>query len=122
MFLLARECDLTIQTLQSLGNGRKIRFQIDGFDGAAILLSVSAPCYRLAGFLVGGATTLGFAFIPELLAFSQGKFNFYFTVLEIHPCRDQRQALLLSLADQPADFFSVHEKLPRTQRSVIKDV
>ena len=77
---------------------------------------------RFPGFAVGGAPTLGFAFVPELLAFSQGKLNLYATVLEIHAGRDQGQAALLGFADELANFFAVHEQLTGPQRRMIKDV
>ncbi len=84
------------------------------------LLLPASDCFP--SFFVGRPSPLGFAFIPELLAFGEGQFNFYFAVLEVHADGDQRQSLLLGFADQLADFFFVHEQLAGAERGVVVNV
>ena len=52
-----------------------------------------------SGFAVGGAAAFGFAFVPKLLAFSEGEFHFYPAVFEVQAGRDESKPLLLRLAD-----------------------
>ena len=91
-------------------------------DGGATRLGFPASADGISGFFVGGAAAFGFAFIPELFAFGQGQFDFYFAILEIHADGDQRQSLLLGFADQLADFFFVHEQLAGAEWSVVVHV
>src|ERR1700726_3662687 len=56
-------------------------------------------------FFIRRSPPLRLPLIPQLLAFSQRQLNLYFAVLEVHPHRNQRQSLLLRLADQLLDFF-----------------
>src|SRR5450755_2911601 len=78
-----------------------------------------APGDRLAGFLVGSAAALGFAFIPLLFALGQGKLNFDFSVLEVHASGNQGQALLLGLADELANFFFVDQQFSGAQSGMV---
>src|SRR5579859_274464 len=77
---------------------------------------------RLSGFLVRGPTTFGFPLIPELFTLGECKFYFHSTIFEVHARRNQRQTLLLGLADQLTDLFFVHQQLPGPERGVIVDV
>jgi len=58
-------------------------------DRAGVSVALAAAGDSFARFLICGPAALGFAFIPELLAFGQGQFNFYFTVLEVQAGGDQ---------------------------------
>ena len=91
-------------------------------EGAPSCLALSRSRDRFSRFLVRGLAAFSFTLVPQLLAFGQRDFNFYFTVLEIHPGGDQSQSTLLRLADQLADLFFMHQQLARAQRGVIKDV
>jgi hypothetical protein len=77
---------------------------------------------RVSRFFVRRPTPLRLPFIPELLALGQRELHFYFAALEVHPHRDQRQSLLLSLADQLADFFFVHEQFAGAEGGVVVHV
>ena|SRR5579862_6672350 len=89
---------------------------------AACLLSVPSSRNRLARFFIGRASALRLTLIPKLFAFCQRKFNLYSTIFEIHPRRNEREPLLLRLADQLADLFPMHEQFSSAQRSMIKDI
>src|SRR5579864_2270343 len=65
---------------------------------------------------------LRFTLVPELLALGQSQLHFDSPILEVHSSWNQRQALLLRLADQLANFFAMHQQLSRAQGSMIKDV
>src|SRR5580704_9953391 len=73
-------------------------------------------------FFVRRASALGFALVPQLLAFGQREFDFYSAVLEVHPGGNESQTLLLGLADQLADFFLVYQQLASAQRCVVENV
>ena len=77
---------------------------------------------RFPCLAIGGSPPLGLAFVPKLLSLCQRKLNFHFAVLEIHPGGDERQAPLLRLADQLANFVFTHQELAGPQGSVIEDV
>ena len=62
-----------------------------------------------AGFPISGAAAFSFTFIPELFAFRKCEFDLYFTVLEIHSGGDKREAALLGLAYEFANFLFVHQ-------------
>src|ERR1039458_4314721 len=72
-----------------------------------------------AGFLVGGATALGLALVPELFALGQGEFDFDFAILEIHAGGDQSESLLLGLANELANFFFVKQKFAGAENGMI---
>ena len=83
---------------------------------------LSAAANGFPGFFVGGTAALGFALIPELFTFGEGKFYFHSAVLEVHSRRNQRKSLLLGLSDQLANLFGVGKQFSSAQRSMIKDV
>ena len=85
-------------------------------------LTLSRSCDRFSRFFVRSIAPLGFAFIPELLAFGQRYLNLYFTVLEVHPGGDECQPALLGFADQLADLFFMYQELAGAQGRVVKDV
>jgi hypothetical protein len=130
VLLLTRRRDLPIQSLQGFVDCGPIRFEVYGFDlevtgpfdGPLFLLPVSSPRHSFARFLIRRPPALGLALIPKLFAFCERKFNLYPTVLEIHPRRNERESLLLCLANQLADLLPVHQQLPGSQRSMIKNV
>src|SRR4051812_6403034 len=72
----------------------------------------------LARFFVRRSPLLGFAFIPELLAFGEGDLAFYFAILEVEARRDERQSLHLHLPDKLPQLVFVDKQLARPQRRV----
>ena len=83
-------------------------------------LGFSAAGDGFAGFFVGGAAALGFALVPLLFAAGDGEFDFHFAAFEVHARGNQRQAALLSLAEQFADFFAVREQFSRAKRGMVR--
>src|SRR5713226_4054967 len=78
-----------------------------------LFLPRSRDCFsRLA---VGGSAAFGFALVPELPTFGQGKLQLHSAVLEVHADGNQSKTLLLGLADQFADLFSVDQQFPGPQ-------
>ena len=63
------------------------------------LIPPSSPVDGFAGFFICGAATLGFPFVPELLAFGKCHLDFHPAIFEIHPGGNQSETLLLGLAD-----------------------
>jgi len=104
------------------------RFDLSGvfmkFSGKKAGGSALFSCPRdgIPGFFVGGAAALGFAFIPELLAFRQSKFNFDLAVLEVHAGGDQREPLLLGFPDQFANLFFVNQEFSGAQGRMVGGV
>ena len=78
-----------------------------------------AACYGLTRFPIGGAAPLGFTFIPMLFSTRERQFNFYSSILEIHPRRDKRESLLLRFPYQFPNFFLVNQKLSSAQRGMV---
>src|SRR5208282_2586834 len=62
-------------------------------------LHLPAPRHGLSGFFVGGFAALGFALVPVLLALGDGEFHLHPSIAKVQPRRNQRQPLLLGLAD-----------------------
>src|ERR1700680_5043489 len=85
-------------------------------------LSFLTASNRLAGFFIGGAAALGFAFVPELLALCQGKLQFHSSIFEVHAGGDQREPSLLRLSDKLAKFFFADKQLPGPQWRVVKNI
>src|ERR1700687_982726 len=79
----------------------------------------SSPGDGLPRFLVGGATALGLALVPLLFALRQREFDFDLAILEIHARGNQRESLLLGLANQLANFFFVKQKFAGTKGGMI---
>ncbi|SRR6266487_5302167 len=82
----------------------------------------SGSSNRFSCFFVRSPSPFGFTLVPELLAFSQRKFNLYSAVLEVHSRWDESQAFLLGLADQLTELFFMHQEFPRAQGSMVVDV
>src|SRR5262249_5567470 len=85
-------------------------------------LAPASSRYRFPGFFIWGTAAFGFTLIPELFAFGECKFHFHTTILEVQAGRNQREALLLSLSDQLADFVLVDKQLTGPERGVVEDV
>src|SRR5436305_635545 len=82
------------------------------------VLGLSRPHDSLTSFLVGGLAALGLALVPELLALGERDFTFYFPAAEVEAGGDERESLLLRLADELAQLFFMDEQLARAQRGV----
>src|SRR5262249_39637328 len=82
--------------------------------------SFSGSRNGLAGLPVGGATALRLPLVPGLFPLRQRDLTFYLPVLEIHSRGNQRVSALLGLAQKLTQLFSVHQKLARAQRSVMR--
>src|SRR3954470_463921 len=80
------------------------------------------PCDRFPGFFVGGAATVGFALVPQLLTLGECKFYFHASILEIHAGGDEREALLLSFADELFDLFFMHQQFAGAERGMVVNV
>src|SRR4051794_39758819 len=76
----------------------------------------------LTGFFVSGATFLGLALVPELLALGKRDLALHATMFKVKTCGDERVALLLCLADEFLQLLFVDEKLSRAWRRVIVDI
>jgi hypothetical protein len=79
--------------------------------------------HRPFHFAAGFARLDGFPAVMLLLAFGQPEFDLGMAPLgEIDAERDEREPLLLRLAEELIDLLAVEEQFPSTERLVIHDV
>ena len=79
--------------------------------------------HRPFHFAAGFARLDGFPAVMLLLAFGQPEFDLGKATLgEIDAERDEREPLLLRLAEELIDLLAVEEQFPSTERLVIHDV
>src|SRR4030081_526303 len=62
-------------------------------------------------FVLGGACTIGFALVVQFLAFGHRDFALDAAAFEVNLGRNERQALLASLAPEFLDFFAMQQQL-----------
>src|SRR3974390_780146 len=86
------------------------------------LIPMSSPRDRFPCLFIGRPAPLGLALIPKLLALGQRQLHFDSAIFKVQADGNQREALLLGLADQLADFLAVHQQFAGTKRSVVVDV
>src|SRR5664280_1969053 len=84
--------------------------------------TLPVPRDRLTRFFVCRLAPFRLALVPVLLAFRQGQLHLYPAVAEVQPRRNQRQSLLLRLADEFVQLILVHQQLPRAQGFMVEDV
>src|ERR1022692_161027 len=84
--------------------------------------TLPAPSDRLTRFFVCRLTPFCLALVPVLLAFRQSQLHLHPTIAEVQPRWDQRQSLLLRLADEFMQLILVHQQLPGTQGFMVEDV
>src|SRR5882762_4927854 len=82
-------------------------------------LSLPGAGNGLAGFLVGGATALGFAFVPGLFSFRQGDLTLQPSVFEVHASRNQCVPTLPGLDLQLSQFFRMDQKFARSKGGMV---
>src|SRR6188472_4442844 len=71
-----------------------------------------------AGLAIGLATLDRLALVVRLLAASEREIDLDAAVLQVHPRRHQRQALLHGATDQLADLGAIEQELAPAQRFV----
>ncbi len=86
----------------------------------AALSTLVAANNCFASFAVGSASAFGLAFVPELLSARDRQLDFDASILEIHACRDERQALLLCLPDQLLELVPMHQQFSGAQSRVVR--
>jgi len=80
----------------------------------------TAPFFdHRARFAVGLALALSLAFVVELLALCNSYLQFYASILQVHLCGNESEALLLDLTGELVYFGPVQQQLPRARRFVI---
>src|ERR1039457_2094021 len=84
--------------------------------------TLPAPSDRLTRFFVCRLTPFCLALVPVLLAFRQSQLHLHPTIAEVELGRNQRQSLLLRLADEFMQLILVHQQLPGTQGFMVEDV